>query len=528
MAEADAAKPVRAQSAVEFLSTYSWALVIIIGAIAIIYLFFNNVISTAPSSCSFSTAVGCADMAVSSNGVGSDFQLLLTNQQQYAIKNPKIYINISGAGNLNGACGPAYVLPGGSIICNVTSTPLQNTQSISGFIIFNQSVCTQLATTSCTQSILESFNGSFSAHVVPFSSFPQCTVTLTGAATAPLPGGPNTFIANVAISGTPLAGATINFTTNSLFTSVVPPYSTTNVNGSASASVSSSAPGSVLVTAKYLSNCAGTRAVAFTTSTSTTSTSTTSTSTTSTSTSSTSTTTTSTVTTTILLGPPPWLDGNGYAIFSSTSSGAVSLTTTHTNDVIILLEGNENEGNGYCGVSSISGDGLTWHLRKAYQQSTYGYQNPTYSDLEEWYAVSSSTVSGSVSVYLGCSIDDAVLTIFGVAGANTISPFDSNGVLPSTNAGSSSTSTVSISTTDANDMLLGFYGTSEGSGSSAAAALPFTLISNHENGGADWWWTNAEEFYNASTPQTTSGTFTNAQSGWMMIGDALRPKNYTT
>jgi hypothetical protein len=84
-------------------------------------------------------------------------------------------------------------------------------------------------------------------------------------------------------------------------------------------------------------------------------------------------------------------------------------------------------------------------------------------DLEEWYATAPSAL-GSASVTATLSSPDTAATwfaVFGVSGANTVTPFDANPSLPATSAGATPSTT--ISTSNPNDMLL--FGCAAGAGS---------------------------------------------------------------
>ena len=75
-------------------------------------------------------------------------------------------------------------------------------------------------------------------------------------------------------------------------------------------------------------------------------------------------------------------------------------------------------------------------------------------DLEEWYAIASSTLSSTLITATLSSPDSAAtwIAVFGVSGANTASPFDPNVSLPAASAGTSPSTT--ISTSDSSDALL--------------------------------------------------------------------------
>ncbi len=87
-------------------------------------------------------------------------------------------------------------------------------------------------------------------------------------------------------------------------------------------------------------------------------------------------------------------------------------------------------------------------------------------DLEEWYAISSSPLSATTITATLSTGDTAEtwISVFGISGANTASPFDPNAAVPATSSGTSPSTT--ISTTDPDDVLL--YACAAGSGSMAS------------------------------------------------------------
>jgi hypothetical protein len=159
--------------------------------------------------------------------------------------------------------------------------------------------------------------------------------------------------------------------------------------------------------------------------------------------------------------------------------------------VIVVTVNNEDQPNGAIRtVNSVTAAGLTF-----VQRSSKSIGTPTYQDLEVWYAIAASPLTAKViTVNLSGNTDDASLVGFGVSNANTVTPWDTNGALPATaigNPGTTPTAT-GVSTTNPNDMILGFQGNGNGVSTSATvetAGAGYTLIGNNDNEGA----TNAED-----------------------------------
>jgi len=210
------------------------------------------------------------------------------------------------------------------------------------------------------------------------------------------------------------------------------------------------------------------------------------------------------------------------------SSITVTLTTLKTNDIIVVAIHNEslNASGSHATVSSVSGGGLTWAKRAGAVLDNAG-QNNAYSDFEIWWALAIAALAATViTITLSKSIDDASAVAFGVNGANTSAPWDTNASLPAiATSGAVSTATVTgISTTAVSTMILGIMGTaassqptSETIGGSAA-----TIIDKaHESGGTNFSNTVAGQLTVSAGQSSITATFNSADNGWLMIADAI-------
>lgn len=145
---------------------------------------------------------------------------------------------------------------------------------------------------------------------------------------------------------------------------------------------------------------------------------------------------------------------DGQVLSSSSCSASpctVSLTTTKTNDVIIVFAKNfTGSAGGVTGISDTAG--LSWAKRTATSAT-----NGTVGNLEEWYAVSTGILSSdTISVAWSGGVFSRI-SAFGINGANTSLPFDSNVSLPadaSSISGSATSLSNTVSTSNANDMLI--------------------------------------------------------------------------
>ena len=115
-------------------------------------------------------------------------------------------------------------------------------------------------------------------------------------------------------------------------------------------------------------------------------------------------------------------------------------------------------------VSSVSdAAGLIWH-----QRAVAGSGPQT---IYEYYAIAANALSAdAITVNFAGTASYVDLNAFGVSGANTSSPFDSNVSVPATPA----TSTGSITTSNANDLIIAGY--RFGSNATPAAGAGWTAI----------------------------------------------------
>ena len=242
----------KAQAAIEYLLTYGWALLVIAIIASLLYLFITSPPSITPSSCAFSASVYCQDIIFSSNSVSSSVALFLTNTQPYAVIAPQIKANFS-SGQVTGTCRPYFVLPGGDIICNVTtSQPMSQGSLASGVLFVSSLPCVSGNVLSCQQtSQRQTYLGNYNTHVAPMVSSNAITISLSVTNLTQATNINDRLTATVKLYGVPIPGATVNFTSNSVSASINPNSVSTNGNGKAASLISSSASGNVLVTAAF-------------------------------------------------------------------------------------------------------------------------------------------------------------------------------------------------------------------------------------------------------------------------------------
>jgi hypothetical protein len=198
---------------------------------------------------------------------------------------------------------------------------------------------------------------------------------------------------------------------------------------------------------------------------------------------------------------PLAIDGSGGNV-NQLNAISTSITTTSANDVIEVWTSAEDAGSSSSPTTAItSSPSLTWHQRA---HATFQHASLFGNSFDEWYAVWSS--SGSISVTSTWNMvtpDDNEIVAYGVSGANTASPFDSNAAIPGKSATSSSTTSqsVTISTNNANDMIIsGLRYNGQGCGCDPTTPPGgFTKINSQEQGGS---WTLYTDYKIVSSTQS--------------------------
>ncbi|MCL5102132.1 MAG: hypothetical protein M1544_02145 [Candidatus Marsarchaeota archaeon] len=127
-------KSQKAQSAIEFITTYSTVLLIITVAIAVLFLFISLPASILPTECNFYNTFGCYDAVYGINYTSSNVPtgtalLVVANLEQPGIVNTSSFSAfIAGKESNTGFCTPQVALQGQKVYCiayfyNRTLTP---------------------------------------------------------------------------------------------------------------------------------------------------------------------------------------------------------------------------------------------------------------------------------------------------------------------------------------------------------------------------------------------------------------------
>lgn len=164
----------KAQSSLEYISTYAWAITVVVIIAALLYLFSSLPSTAPPTKCTFVSGVYCNDIVVETNTLThqTTMTLFLTNSQPSPIANPNLFAKINGKNTTAIACSPNYVLEGGSLICALPLSSLTSLgQFLAGQLYLNATYCGLQANYSqanmCSGAPVETYSGSFNSHTQP-------------------------------------------------------------------------------------------------------------------------------------------------------------------------------------------------------------------------------------------------------------------------------------------------------------------------------------------------------------------------
>lgn len=180
--------------------------------------------------------------------------------------------------------------------------------------------------------------------------------------------------------------------------------------------------------------------------------------------------------------PPPapamTIDGSATGQISLSTTSSVTLTTTQPNDLIVIIAYAEQSSGP--AITGIAGGGLTFTQRARSNASARG-------SMEIWWAVAPTVLSAvTFNVTYAAAVDDATVLAFGVTGANTTAPFDSNASLPAKQSSASASWTpgfTGISTTSANALLIFAVGTATVWSPPGTVPSGFSVLGSVSNGG---------------------------------------------
>lgn len=201
------------------------------------------------------------------------------------------------------------------------------------------------------------------------------------------------------------------------------------------------------------------------------------------------------------------IDGTAFAP-TETSSPTVTLTTTSPGDVIaIFVVNNNSSGSNVTSISSTNTS--SWARRSLVNQTTT-------NSIELWYGLvtnpSGVLSSEVITITAGSSADIINAGAFGISGVPRSSYFDTHSGLPATTT--TSGGTVSISTSNANDLIISGYR----SNANITNGTGWTQLFGGTQGRGFW----VVQYQIVSTAQTSlvANTSSNTQNR-AGIGDAI-------
>jgi hypothetical protein len=113
----------RNQSAIEFLITYGWAIVIVTIVVAILgAIFFALPKPTAKFSCFISPAFPCTDALVSLNATNATLYFVIQNKAGQKVSISNTFLNITSTYPpimFKGTCNPNILYPNSYSICKI-------------------------------------------------------------------------------------------------------------------------------------------------------------------------------------------------------------------------------------------------------------------------------------------------------------------------------------------------------------------------------------------------------------------------
>ena len=212
----------------------------------------------------------------------------------------------------------------------------------------------------------------------------------------------------------------------------------------------------------------------------------------------------------------------GFGSISSCQSGPITTTTmtAQANELIIIVITQDSLCPRAFEHFTIT-DSFSSHLSYR-QRGTTLRRGRNAEAISEYYAVTNSTQTGSFRITVTphcCNRENIDVQVFGILGANTASPFDPHCRLPYTGYSKcSSVPTVTgVSTSNANDIILGLEGNSGGTAETAGSYFTGTILHNVNGEGC-----NVGYKIVTSTLSSSSIAFGTRVTNWVMYVDAVR------
>ena len=253
-----ASTAIKAQSGFEYLSTYTWALLIITIVLGLFYFFTVLPNTIVPNYCSFQASVSCKDFMAGTVNGSTTIAFVIGNLQQYPIYQPRVLVDLKNTNYTSDTCTYGYIPTGGSFICTVTLPKKESLavgQRLQADVYLLAGYCgTSAAYVSggnCTNATIEYYPAILNTVVQKFKSD---NISVSIMASKPVVADNGThdgLFASVSVYGTRIGGASVYFAINGTGAKLGYPSAITVSNGYATDYAYSKVPGTFNVTASY-------------------------------------------------------------------------------------------------------------------------------------------------------------------------------------------------------------------------------------------------------------------------------------
>ncbi len=247
----DYLKNTKAQSALEYLSVYSWALILMMLVILLFFLLSSKPSATtySPSYCYISSGFPCYQLIVGTNSIGSTVIATFTNdlgKTVYFAQSNTFYVKLlSTAAYAPGLCTPSTANPGSAITCvaYINGISPQFGQQLEPQFFFNYSECFSVNCNNQNTATLQKLStaGSSVSFAYPINTLLQESIItippgggppiITPPGGGPGSGSTTTVIGQESTTTTTQQESTTTVTQQESTTTILPRYSTTTVIG---------------------------------------------------------------------------------------------------------------------------------------------------------------------------------------------------------------------------------------------------------------------------------------------------------
>ncbi|MGC8669568.1 MAG: hypothetical protein ACP5TL_00220 [Candidatus Micrarchaeia archaeon] len=162
----------KAQNAIEFLSTYAFMIMVIVVALLLLFMFFNIPKSAIPGSCNFYSGFNCKDEIYSNTSSGSELLIEATDMMPGTVNTSSFSAYLNYMNSTSGSCTPSFAVDGQSIYCVAHfNTKARLGQMYTGTFKIKANYCTasvsSLYNGSCPQNSNYTFAGYISLQSSP-------------------------------------------------------------------------------------------------------------------------------------------------------------------------------------------------------------------------------------------------------------------------------------------------------------------------------------------------------------------------